>query len=234
MTFCTIIIITILSFFSASIIFHAYVFPWPFNTWYLVKGHTYLIHRRFSTILKTSNKSVCSNDFWYVKVYTFWKFIPYTRHWDGTQMLKNFLRTKETLQKMHSFLLQELQLITVLLLICNSFMSWSAWFIFPKLSVGFSIFDSVPFLYFCSTKSTYSLTLKRHISFQNHNKWKATELWFLSCNKFENPMTSALSCSSPKIGVETNLLNLENRSFKMKSHFLSIATFKVNIWHYFT
>ena len=48
------------------------------------------IHWRLSTILKTSNKSVWSNVFWYVKVYIFWKFIQYTIHWDKTQMLKKF------------------------------------------------------------------------------------------------------------------------------------------------
>ena len=41
--------------------------------------------------LKTSknfkNKRVWSNVFWYVKVCIFWKRIPYTIHWDKTQML---------------------------------------------------------------------------------------------------------------------------------------------------
>ena len=40
------------------------------------------------TILKTSNKSVWSNIFLYVKVYIFCKCIQYTIHWDKTQMLK--------------------------------------------------------------------------------------------------------------------------------------------------
>ena len=48
------------------------------------------IHWRLSTILKTSNKSVWSNVFWYVKVCIFWKCIQYTIHWDKTQMLKKF------------------------------------------------------------------------------------------------------------------------------------------------
>ena len=47
------------------------------------------IHWRLSTILKTSNKSVWSNVFWYVKVCIFWKCIQYTIHWDKTQILKN-------------------------------------------------------------------------------------------------------------------------------------------------
>ena len=48
------------------------------------------IHWRLSTILETSNKSVWSNVFWYVKVCIFWKCIQYTIHWDKTQMLKKF------------------------------------------------------------------------------------------------------------------------------------------------
>ena len=44
------------------------------------------IHWRLSTIIKSSNKSVWSNGFWYVKVYIFWKFIQYSIHWDKAQM----------------------------------------------------------------------------------------------------------------------------------------------------
>ena len=47
---------------------------------------------------------------------------------------------------MHSVSFRELQLIIVLLLICDSYMSWSTRFISLKLCVGFSIFDSVSFL----------------------------------------------------------------------------------------
>ena len=36
---------------------------------------------------------------------------------------KNFLRTKSTLEKMHPFFFWELQLITVLYLICDSYTS---------------------------------------------------------------------------------------------------------------
>ena len=46
------------------------------------------IHWRISTILKTSNKSVWSNGFWYVKVCIFWKCIQYSIQWDETQILK--------------------------------------------------------------------------------------------------------------------------------------------------
>ena len=46
------------------------------------------IHWRLSTILETSNKSVVSNIFWYVKISIFWKYIQCTIHWDKTQSLE--------------------------------------------------------------------------------------------------------------------------------------------------
>ena len=58
----------------------------PFYDWY-----THLrIHWRLSTVLKTSNKSVWSNVFWYVKVCIFWKCTQHIIHWDKTQTLKSF------------------------------------------------------------------------------------------------------------------------------------------------
>ena len=45
-------------------------------------------------------------------VWIFWKYIQYTIHWDKTQMLKKFLRTKQTVQKIPSFFFGELQLIS--------------------------------------------------------------------------------------------------------------------------
>ena len=93
------------------------------------------------------HKSVWSNVWWYVKVCIFWKCIQYTIHWDETQMLKKFpsikiIGTKNSL----FFVFRKLQLITVLLLICDSYVSWSTRFVSLKLCVGFSIFDSVSFL----------------------------------------------------------------------------------------
>ena len=76
----------------------------------------------------------------------FWKFIQYTLHWDKTKMLKKIPFGKKTLQKMHSCFFRELQLIRVLLLICNSYMSWSARSISLKGWVGFFIFVSFSFL----------------------------------------------------------------------------------------
>ena len=104
------------------------------------------IHCRLSIILKTSNKNVWSNVFWFVKENIFQKFIQYTIHGDKTQILQKFPSDKINVTKNAFFFFHELQLITVLLLICNSYTSWSTWFISLKLCVGFSIFDSVSFL----------------------------------------------------------------------------------------
>ena len=112
------------------------------DLFFFVSNASLMIYWRLSTILKTSNKSVWSNAFWYVKVCIFWKCIQYTIHWDKMQMLKNFNSDKIN----GTFFFRELQLITVLLLICDSYMSWSTRFVSLKLCVGFSIFDSVSFL----------------------------------------------------------------------------------------
>ena len=102
---------------------------------------------------------------------------------------------------MDSFFFRELQLIAVLLLIRDSYMSWTIWFIPLKVSVGFSIFDSVSFLSNVLVKFLFSidsLTLKRHNSFQNKHNKKASHNFaprplILSCNKkFQNSMVSTL------------------------------------------
>ena len=75
----------------------------------------------------------------------------------------HFFRTKQTLQKMHSFFFRELQLIKVLFLMGHSFVSWNT-------RLCGIIFDSVLFLLkfgFLFNKSMDSLTLKLHSSFQN-------------------------------------------------------------------
>ena len=48
---------------------------------------------------------------------------------------------------MYSFFFYELQIVTDLLLIWDSYMSWSLSFLSLKMCVGFSIFDSVSFLF---------------------------------------------------------------------------------------
>ena len=92
---------------------------------------------------KNKQKSVWSNAFWYVKVCIFWKCIQYTIQWDKIQMLKKFPSNKISSTKNAIFFFCELQLITVLLLICDSYMSWSTRFVSLKLCVEFSIYDSV-------------------------------------------------------------------------------------------
>ena len=129
------------------------------------------IHWRLWTILKTSNTSVRSNAFIFVKVFIFRKCIQDTTYWDKTQMLKKrFFRTKLTIQKMLFFFFHKVQHITVLLLIYDSFVSWSTRFVSLKLCVGFPIFDSVLFLLkfmVLLNKCIDSLALKRHNFFQN-------------------------------------------------------------------
>ena len=90
---------------------------------------------------KNKQKSVRSNVFWYVKVCVFWKCIQYTIHWDKTQMLKKIPSDKINGTKNILFFFRKLQLITVLLLICDSYTSWSTSFVSLKLCVGFFIFN---------------------------------------------------------------------------------------------
>ena len=63
-----------------------------------------------------------------------------------TTMSKKLLLTKLTLRKKHSFFFRELQLITVLFLIRDSYMNWSTTLVSFKQCVGFCNFDSVLFL----------------------------------------------------------------------------------------
>ena len=78
---------------------------------------------------------------------------------------------------MPSFFSWELLLMTVLLLICDFHMRWSTRLVCLKLCVGFSIFDSVSFLLkfiFLVQQNAWTLTLRRHNSFQNYNNRIAT------------------------------------------------------------
>ena len=124
------------------------------------------IQWRLSTILETSNKSVWSNIFWYVKICIFWKCIQYNIHWDNTQVLKKFpldkiSSTKNTLsffrelQRSFTFnfqLLYELKCkICHSKTVCQIFHYWFC-----------SVFIKV---YCCVTKCMDSLTLKRYNSF---------------------------------------------------------------------
>ena len=102
------------------------------STW--VRLLVYLsIHQRISTILKTRKKMYKSNVFWYVKVRIFWKRSYYTIHGDKSHMLKKFPSNKIKCTKNVFFFFRELQLITVLLLTCDSYMSWNTRLVYLKL-----------------------------------------------------------------------------------------------------
>ena len=117
--------------------------------------------------------------------------IQYIMHWDKTQIRQiHFDKINGT--KIPSFFFPELQLITVVLLICQPYTIRSTRFV--SITVfGIFHFNSFPFfmkLIFLINKmhGLDSLTLKRHIP----SKMKIIEkphtvllqdLWFLSCNK---------------------------------------------------
>ena len=125
---------------------------------------------------------------------------------------------------MPSFFFRELQLITVLVLICNFYMSWRTRFVSLKLCAGFSIFDSVSFwlkfIFFCSTKCMDRLTLKRHNSFQNQNNKKAIHsfdprsLVFKLRQEVLKFSNISVNWTSLKTDLEPNFLNFQNRSFE--------------------
>ena len=116
--------------------------------------------------------------FWDVKMYIVWKCIQCTIHWDKTQILRKF----PSVQKMPSFFFCKLQLLTVLLLICDCYMRWSTKFISLKLCVGFSISNS-----FAPRPLIFKL---------QQEVLKFTDI--------------CVSRSSPKTDLVTNVLNTEN------------------------
>ena len=125
----------------------------------------------------------------------------------------------------------ELQLITVLSLICNSYMRWNTCFVSLKnMCVSFHFGICFFFIKVCcsSTKFMDSLTLKRHNSFQNQNNRKATHSFAPSALIFKLQLEVwkfnhiCVSWSTPKSDPVANFLNPENRSFEN----VSIVTFK--------
>ena len=85
--------------------------------------------------------------------------------------VKKFLPDEINITKNTLFFVRERQLITVLLLICHSFTSWTTWFI---SKIVCEIFHFQFRQIFCLTKCMSSLTLKCHNSFQNKNNTKTT------------------------------------------------------------
>ena len=117
------------------------------------------------------------------------------------------------------FFYRELQLIAVLLLIWDCYMSWSTRFISVKLCVGFSIFDSVSIslkfiLLFNKIRGLFDFKTSQFFSktkiIQKPHTVLLLDLWFLRWNiKFWNSMIS-MWVAAPQKWHGNNFLNLEN------------------------
>ena len=112
-----------------------------------------------------------------IKIYISKVYSIHYTHWDKKRNVKkNSLGDNNRYKKCILLFLLELQLITALLLIRDSYISWSTKFVSLKVFGGFSIFDSVSFLikvYISVQKNAlFSLTVRRHNSFQNWNNRK--------------------------------------------------------------
>ena len=112
------------------------------------------IYWKHSTILKTSSKSVSSNDFWYLEKYIFWNFIEDAiMYWDKTNIHK-IHSDKINFTKMQEWSSEYLFLYAILNQKVNLFKG--VWEIFH-----FRFFLSFIKVCFCSLKSVDSLILKR-------------------------------------------------------------------------
>ena len=153
-------------------------------------------------ILKTSNKSACSNAFWSVKVHIFWKFVQYTTHWHKTQMLKKFLPYKKhTLFFLswapthHSFTF-DWQFVYELK--HKAHLSKTVWDF--QFLIWSRFYQS---LYFYSTKSMVSMTLKRHNSFQQSWAYKNNCPW--QCDN-RRSASQEVCCLSLKLLMHQDLV----------------------------
>ena len=104
------------------------------------------IHWRLSTILETSNKSVWSYGFWYVKVCVFWNRIQYTIHWDKIQILQQFPSDKTNGTKTAFFFLSRAPTHHSFIFNLRFLYDLNHKVHLSELCVGFVIFDSVSFL----------------------------------------------------------------------------------------
>ena len=116
--------------------------------------------------------------------------------------------------KMPSFFFRELQLITVLLLICDSYMIWSTKFASLKLCVGFSIFDFPVYIF--AQQNAWTHTQSHTHSFATRPLIFKLQIEVLKFNDI------CMSWGSPKTDLMTSFLNPENRSFEN----VSIVTFQ--------
>ena len=123
---------------------------------------------------------------------------------------------------MHFFCSCELQLITVLLLICDSCLNWSTRLISLKMCVEFSIFDSASFLLkfmFLFNKKhwlfSFLIITFKIKTVEKTSSFTSRTMIFRLQEEIANLIKSAwVGWSSPKTDPKTNFLNLENWSFE--------------------
>ena len=113
-------------------------------------------------------------------------------HWNKTQIFKKVPSDQTNDTKKSSIFFCELQLITVLLLICDSYMSWSTRFASLKLCVGFFhfqfrfVFNKV---YVFFQQNAWTLWLQKIITpfkikiIEKPDTVLLPDVWFLSCKK---------------------------------------------------
>ena len=128
------------------------------------------------------------------------------------------------------FFFRELQLITGLPLIWDFYISWGTVFVSLRVCVGFSIFDSVPFLLkfiFFFQQNAWTIWLQNVIILfkikiiQSHTQFCPG---FLSCNsKFFRIQWYLREVELPTSDMATWIwnLSLQNRSFENVSYFLN-------------
>ena len=172
-------------------------------------------HWRLTTILRTSNKSLSSNVFWYVKVYTEslfnTQYIEIKFPLDKLNVVKNevFFLSRAPTHHSFTFNLQFLyELKHMVHLPKTVFGVFHFWFclLFIKVYIFVIYLDS--------------LTSKCHNSFRNKNSRKEHTSFAPRPQIFKLQQEDwkfsdiRVSWSSPKTDLEMNLLNLENRRFE--------------------
>ena len=139
-------------------------------------------------------------------------FVPYTMNWDKTQILKKFPSVKIKVIKNALFFLSQAPTH-------HSFTFHSQFsqelkpmvYFYKTVYRIFHFWFRLDFIkiYFCSTKSMHSLTLKPHNSFHTQNNKKSTHsfatrpLILKLQQKVWKFIDICVSWSSPKTGLET-------------------------------
>ena len=112
---------------AGAVIYYIYFLPLK-----LIDLNYLRIHWRLSMILNITKKMYEICVFWCAKKYIFWKCVQYTIHSDKTN-IKKISSGENKRYKKCSFLFGKVQLIRVLLLTCNDFMSWIIWVHLSKI-----------------------------------------------------------------------------------------------------